>query len=179
MRIAPLSKSEILEIVLAVGDGLQYAHERGILHRDTKPSNVLIGRDGKVYITDFGLARIAENASNLTGDMLLGTPHYISPEQARNSEDLDEGTDIYSFGVMIYEMVVGRLLFEGDTTISIIEDHLFTPPSPPTSLRECLKSQNHLTRSCHSEPRSGEESLICLSDFKQEEGFFAPFGRSE
>jgi len=131
MRQSPLSNPEILEMVIAVGDGLQYAHERGVLHRDTKPSNVLIAGDGKIYLTDFGLARITESASNLTGDMLLGTPHYISPEQAINAEHLDEGTDIYSFGVMIYEMVVGRLPYDSDSVMSIIEDHIHTPPPLP------------------------------------------------
>ena len=124
-----------------VGDALQYAHERGVLHRDVKPSNVLIAGDGKVYLTDFGLARLAEGSSNLTGDMILGTPHYISPEQAMNEDKLDEGTDIYSFGVMLYEMVVGRLPYDSDTPMSIIEDHVFTPPPPPTIIRPGLSKE--------------------------------------
>jgi len=124
-----------------VGDALQYAHERGVLHRDVKPSNVLIAGDGKVYLTDFGLARLAEGSSNLTGDMILGTPHYISPEQAMNEDKLDEGTDIYSFGVMLYEMVVGRLPYDSDTPMSIIEDHVFTPPPLPTIIRPGLSKE--------------------------------------
>jgi len=141
MKASPLSKSEILKIVSSVGDGLQYAHNRGVLHRDTKPSNVLIANDGKVYLTDFGLARIVESASSLTGDMIIGTPHYISPEQAVNAEKLDEGTDIYSFGVMIYEMVVGCLPFDADTAFSVIEDHIFKPPPLPTSIKPDLSEQ--------------------------------------
>lgn len=137
----PLSNSEILKIVIAVGDGLQYAHERGILHRDTKPSNVLMASDGKIYLTDFGLARIVESASSLTGDMILGTPHYMSPEQAVNAEKLDEGTDIYSFGVMIYEMVVGCLPFNADTAFSVIEDHIYKPPPLPTSIKPDLSGE--------------------------------------
>jgi eukaryotic-like serine/threonine-protein kinase len=141
MKIAPLSNSEILDIVVAVGDGLQYAHDRHVLHRDVKPSNVLIARDGKIYISDFGLARIAESASNLTGDMLVGTPHYISPEQAMNAEKLDEGTDIYSFGVMIYEMVLGRLPFNSESVITVIEDHMFTAPPAPTSIKPSISTE--------------------------------------
>jgi serine/threonine protein kinase len=141
MVSSPLSDADVLKILIAVADGLQYAHERGVLHRDIKPSNVLIGRDGQVYLTDFGLARITEGSSSLTGDMILGTPHYISPEQAMNEEKLDEGTDIYSFGVMIYEMVVGRLPYEADTPMSIIEDHVFTPPPPPTSIKPGLSKE--------------------------------------
>jgi serine/threonine protein kinase len=135
LRAAPLSKLEIQKVVNAVGDGLQYAHNRGILHRDIKPSNVLIGADGKIYITDFGLARILENASSLTGDMIVGTPHYISPEQAINSQMLNEGTDIYSFGVMIYEMVTGCLPFDADTAFSVIEEHMHKDPPSPTSVK--------------------------------------------
>jgi serine/threonine protein kinase len=141
MKAATLSKHEILKIVSAVGDGLQYAHNHGVLHRDTKPSNVLVGRDSKVYLTDFGLARLAEGASSLTGDMIIGTPQYISPEQAMNAENLDEGTDIYSFGVMIYEMVIGCLPFDGDTTFSIIEDHIYKPPPLPTSIKPDLPAE--------------------------------------
>lgn len=141
MKVSPLLKSEIMKIVSSVGNGLQYAHNRGVLHRDIKPSNVLIANDGKVYLTDFGLARIVESASSLTGDMLVGTPHYISPEQAMNAENIDEGTDIYSFGVMIYEMVVGCLPFESDTTFSVIEDHLYKLPPPPTSIKPDLSPE--------------------------------------
>jgi len=141
MRGAPLSKSEVMQIISAVGDGLQYAHNCGVLHRDTKPSNVLMADDGKIYLTDFGLARLVEGTSSLTGDMIVGTPHYISPEQAVNADKLDEGTDIYSFGVMIYEMVVGCLPFDGDTTFSVIEDHIYKPPPPPTSIKPDLSEE--------------------------------------
>lgn len=138
MRASPLSSSEILEVVQAVGDALQYAHKCGVLHRDIKPSNVMIARDGKIYLTDFGLAKIIESTSSLTGEKILGTPHYISPEQAQNTEKIDEGTDIYSFGVMIYEMVVGCLPYDGKTAFSIIEDHIRTPPPSPTSIKPDL-----------------------------------------
>jgi serine/threonine protein kinase len=138
MRASPISRSEILKIISAVGNGLQYAHNRGVLHRDVKPSNVLMASDGKVYLTDFGLARILESTSSLTGDMIVGTPHYMSPEQAMNAEKLDEGTDIYSFGIMIYEMVIGCLPFDGDTTFSVIEDHIHKAPPLPTSIKPDL-----------------------------------------
>lgn len=119
-------------IVEAVGAGLGYAHRQGILHRDIKPSNVLLGEDRGIYLADFGLARIAQaGESTLSGDMLLGTPQYISPEQARGEEDLDEGTDIYSLGVVLYEMVVGQVPFNADTPFSIIHDHIYTPLPMP------------------------------------------------
>jgi serine/threonine protein kinase len=124
----PLDKDEALHIVEAVGNALEYAHKHGYLHRDVKPSNILISPEGEIYLADFGLARIAEaGASTLSGDMLMGTPHYISPEQAQGTTDLDEGTDIYSLGVVLYELVVGRVPFSSDTPFSIIHDHIYTP----------------------------------------------------
>jgi tRNA A-37 threonylcarbamoyl transferase component Bud32 len=125
---SPLSNEEVLRIVEAVGQALTYAHEHGILHRDVKPSNALLSPDGNIYLADFGLARIAEaGASTLSGDMLMGTPHYISPEQARGASDLNECTDIYSFGVVLYELIVGQVPFDSDTPFSIIHDHIYTP----------------------------------------------------
>jgi predicted Ser/Thr protein kinase/tetratricopeptide (TPR) repeat protein len=131
----PLTRDEGLHIVDAMGKALGYAHSRGILHRDIKPSNILLCPDGSIYLADFGLARIAQaGESTLSSDMLLGTPHYISPEQARGERNLDAGTDIYSFGVVLYEMVVGRVPFNADTPFSIIHDHIYTPLPLPQKI---------------------------------------------
>jgi serine/threonine protein kinase len=135
LQSGPLSPDEIERIVETVGAALDYAHKQGILHRDIKPSNVILSKDGRIYLADFGLARIAQSGeSTLTSDMVLGTPQYISPEQAMAKKDLDEGTDIYSFGVMIYEMVVGRVPFSADTPFSVIHDHIYTPLPLPSSV---------------------------------------------
>ncbi|MBE0670381.1 MAG: serine/threonine protein kinase [Anaerolineales bacterium] len=124
----PLSSKEIEQVVDSVGSALGYAHKQGILHRDIKPSNVLIATDGVMYLADFGLARIASaGESTLSSDSIMGTPQYISPEQAMGKKDLDAGTDIYSFAVMLYEMVVGQVPFTADTPFSIIHDHIYTP----------------------------------------------------
>jgi serine/threonine protein kinase len=124
----PISPEEIGRIVGAVGAALSYAHKQGILHRDIKPSNVLLAKDGGIYLADFGLARIAASGeSTISTDMVMGTPQYISPEQAMGKSDLDEGTDIYSLGVMLYELVVGKVPFNADTPFSIIHDHIYTP----------------------------------------------------
>jgi len=134
MARGPLASDELAKIIEAVGSALAYAHKMGILHRDIKPSNVLLVPDGSIYLADFGLARIASaGESTLSGDMIMGTPQYISPEQAMGKKDLDEGTDIYSFGVMLYEMVVGQVPFNADTPFSIIHDHIYTSlPIPHT-----------------------------------------------
>jgi tetratricopeptide (TPR) repeat protein len=131
----PLSAEEAVRVIEAVGKALSYAHSKGILHRDVKPSNVLLAPDGSIYLADFGLARIAQSGeSTLSSDMLLGTPHYISPEQAQGIKNLDPGTDIYSFGVVMYELAVGRVPFNADTPFSIIHDHIFTPLPLPHAI---------------------------------------------
>ncbi|MGA2819699.1 MAG: serine/threonine-protein kinase [Anaerolineales bacterium] len=128
----PLGPEEAVHILRCVGSALGYAHKQGVLHRDIKPSNVLLTPDGSVFLADFGLARIAAaGESTLSSDMLLGTPHYISPEQAKGLRNLDEGTDIYSLGVVLYEVTVGRVPFNADTPFSIIHDHIFTPLPMP------------------------------------------------
>lgn len=135
LRRGSLSADEITHIVEKVGAALAYAHRQGILHRDVKPSNVINANDGQIYLADFGLARIAQSGeSTLTTDAVLGTPQYISPEQAMAKKDLDEGTDIYSFGAMLYEMTVGRVPFTSDTPFSIIHDHIYTPLPLPSSI---------------------------------------------
>ena len=131
----PLSAAEAVRVIQAVGAALTHAHSKGILHRDIKPSNVLLTPEGGIYLADFGLARIAQSGeSTLSTDMMLGTPHYISPEQAQGVKNLDAGTDIYSFGVVIYELSVGRVPFNADTPFSIIHDHIFTPLPLPRAI---------------------------------------------
>jgi predicted Ser/Thr protein kinase len=131
-----LSLDEILCIVEKAGTALAYAHSQGVLHRDIKPSNVLLTGDGQVYLADFGLARIAAaGESSLTADRMVGTPQYMSPEQAVAKSDLDSRSDIYSFGVMLYEMIVGRVPFNADTPFAIIHDHIYTPLPLPRAVK--------------------------------------------
>ncbi len=135
----PLSQDEMMQVVDAVGSALHYAHERGILHRDIKPSNVLLTKDGMIYLADFGLARIAQSTEmSLTSDRMVGTPQYISPEQAMSKADLDTRTDIYSFGVMLYEIAVGRVPFNADTPFAVIHDHIYSPLPPPRQINPAV-----------------------------------------
>ena len=139
LQQGPLSADEINQVVDSVGSALAYAHKQGILHRDIKPSNVLLGTDGVMYLADFGLARIAQaGESTLSSDSIMGTPQYISPEQAMGKKELDEGTDIYSFGVMLYEMVVGQVPFTADTPFSIIHDHIYSPLPMPRAINPAV-----------------------------------------
>lgn len=140
LRRDPPSPHEVLDIVEAVGGALSYAHGLGILHRDIKPSNIILTPDGQVFLTDFGLARMAEaGESTLSRDLMIGTPQYISPEQAKGETHLDARTDIYSLGVVLYELLVGRAPFQADTPYAVIHDHIFSPLPLPRSLNPALQ----------------------------------------
>ena len=133
------NRDEIARVMKAVGSALVYAHENKILHRDIKPSNVILTPTGQIYLTDFGLARIAEvGESTLSRDMMVGTPQYISPEQASGDTKLDACTDIYSLGVVLYELLVGRVPFQADTPYAVVHDHIFTPLPLPRSIEPDL-----------------------------------------
>lgn len=121
----------ILSIVQQVAYALDYAHQNRILHRDLKPSNVLLDDGGGVFITDFGIARIlSESSSQITTQGVVGTPSYMSPEQAR-AEPLDGRSDVYSLGVMLFELVTGRRPFESDTPYGLAVMHVTMPPPLP------------------------------------------------
>lgn len=171
MARGPLASDELAKIIEAVGGALGYAHRMGVLHRDIKPSNVLLAPDGSVYLADFGLARIATaGESTLSGDMIMGTPQYISPEQAMGKKELDEGTDIYSFGVMLYEMVVGQVPFNADTPFSIIHDHIYSPlPIPHVINPDVPESVERVLLKALSKERSDRYASVAemTAAFKQ------------
>ena len=119
----------ITQIVRALG----HAHSRGIIHRDIKPQNIMVLRDGSVKVADFGIARIMSAAQNTLTQEALGSVHYISPEQARGSH-IDARADIYSAGVVLYEMLTGRLPFDGDSPVSVAIQHINATPLSPREL---------------------------------------------
>jgi tRNA A-37 threonylcarbamoyl transferase component Bud32 len=132
---APLTLESIISLMTAVAGAVDYAHSQGVLHRDIKPSNILIDREGVAYVTDFGLARIAHAAeSTLSENMLLGTPQYISPEQAMGNRDLTPQSDLYSLAIVLYELVVGRVPFTADTPYAIVHEQIYSPLPPPREL---------------------------------------------
>jgi eukaryotic-like serine/threonine-protein kinase len=127
----PESMAEIIEVARQVCAALEHAHANGIIHRDLKPENVLLAPDGTAKLTDFGLARSA--ASRLTSEgSLVGTVFYLAPEQALGRE-VDSRSDLYSLGVMLYELVAGRLPFMADDPVAVISQHLLAPPVPPST----------------------------------------------
>ena len=124
----------VASIIEQVASALDYAHQMGILHRDLKPSNILLDDGGGVFITDFGIAQIlSEGSGKITTQGAVGTPSYMSPEQAQG-EPLDGRSDVYSLGVMLFELLTGRRPFESDTPYSIAVMHVTTPPPSPREL---------------------------------------------
>lgn len=161
----PLPPDEILRVLTPVAAALDYAHQQGVLHRDIKPSNILLAGDGTPYLTDFGLARMAAlGSSTLSGDMMLGTPHYISPEQALGSQNLTAATDLYSFGVVLYELVTGRVPFTGDTPYAIVHAHIYDPLPTPRSLNPALSPavEAVLVKALSKEPAARYPSATAL-----------------
>ena len=113
---------------------LDYAHEQGVVHRDIKPSNIMVAADGVVKIMDFGIAKAVKDKSLTRTGNLIGSLHYMSPEQVRGDADIDGRTDIYSLGVVLYEMVTGRKPFDGNSEFSIMKAHLEETPVPPDEI---------------------------------------------
>ncbi len=132
-----LPVEQVLDIVAQVAQGLAYAHEHGIVHRDVKPSNIMIQNDGHVKITDFGIARMASAAVRTQTGMVLGSPKYMSPEQVMGKLT-DQRSDIFSLGVMLYEMLTGRPPFSGENVNAIMYQTLNASPPQPSSMNQSV-----------------------------------------
>lgn len=131
MNGSPLPFSEINRVISQIGSALDYAHRHGVIHRDIKPANILIDKLGNCLLTDFGVAKIVEGSSHLTKTGgILGTPAYISPEQGMG-QAIDHRTDIYSLGVILYQMVVGILPYNAETPMAVVIKHIHDPLPPP------------------------------------------------
>ena len=130
---------ETTEIIRQVGMALDHAHHNAIIHRDIKPSNILLDKNRLAYLMDFGLARDVNVASGLTmAGALVGTPEYMSPEQAEGAKVIGPPSDIYALGLVLYEMLTGKLPFQGETPLSIITSRLTRQPIPPRSFMSSL-----------------------------------------
>ena len=162
-----LSVKESISIAIQVSMGLECAHRANIIHRDVKPQNIMISKEGKVKVTDFGIARAA--TSDTITSNVMGSVHYTSPEQARGGYS-DEKSDIYSLGVVLFEMLTGRVPFDGDTTVSIAIQHIQdTVPSPRNFVNDIPKSVEQIIfKCCEKSPDRRYSSMTeLIADLKQ------------
>ena len=162
-----LSVKESISIAIQMAQGLECAHKSGIIHRDVKPQNVIISKDGKVKVTDFGIAKAA-TSETITSNV-MGSVHYTSPEQARGGYS-DEKSDIYSLGVVLFEMLTGRVPFDGDTTVNIAIQHIQDAmPSPREFVNDVPVSIEQIIFKCtekNSDRRYSSMSEV-IADLKQ------------
>ncbi len=171
-RGTPLNWREALHFITQIVRALSHAHSRGIIHRDIKPHNIMVLRDGSVKVTDFGIAQLASSTQNTLTQEAIGSVHYISPEQAKGSH-VDCRTDIYSAGVVLYEMLTGRLPFEGDTPVFVAIQHINSIPVPPRSLNpEIPKALEDITMKAMAPDLaqrygSADEMLEDLKEFRK------------
>lgn len=121
------------QVTIRILSALQHAHQNGIIHRDIKPQNILVNADGHVKVADFGIARMADSSTLTRGDSVMGSVHYFSPEQA-SGQAADARSDIYSCGVVLYEMLTGRVPFDGDSPVAVAMQHLHAKPAPIESI---------------------------------------------
>lgn len=142
----PLPVKEAVSIAIQVSQGIEAAHNNHIIHRDIKPQNIMISREGKVKVTDFGIARAA--STNTINSNAMGSVHYISPEQARGGY-IDEKSDIYSLGITLYELITGKVPFEGDSTVSVALQHINDDlPSPKDTIPDLPVSVEKIILKC-------------------------------
>lgn len=153
-----------LQIFRDVAHALDYAHAQGILHRDLKPQNVLIGRQGEAYLADFGIARLlSESAPFTVAGAVLGTPQYMAPEQAQD-QPLGPACDLYALAVMLYEWLCGRLPFHADTPLGVMYKHAQAPVPREPMARLPAPAQAVLLRGLHKDPRRRGSSAVALVD---------------
>ncbi|MCB1032388.1 MAG: serine/threonine protein kinase, partial [Acidobacteria bacterium] len=137
----PLTLREALQVVRQVAEGLAYAHERGVIHRDVKPSNILLDERGGAKVADFGIARLRGQATELTTTgAVIGSPQYLAPEQVRG-EELDGRNDLFSLGVVLYQLLTGQRPFAGETVTTLVYQILHHEPPPVRQLRPSLPPQ--------------------------------------
>ncbi len=163
---------EAVHFVGQILAALQHAHDKGIVHQDIKPQNIMLLQDGTIKVTDFGIARFSRSDANTISDKAIGSVHYISPEQARG-EMTDEKADIYSVGVVMYEMLTGQLPFQADSAVSValmqVQQDPVRPreifPSLPLGLEQI--TMRAMQKSRQSRYRSAAEMLVDINDFKR------------
>ena len=178
----PLKLDEALDIAIQAGEGLRAAHEKGIVHRDIKSANLMVNARGQVKIMDFGLAQLAEQSKLTKTATILGTPAYMSPEQAQRLP-ADRRTDIWSLGVVIYEMVTGRTPFEGERQQAVLYAIASEQPEPITALRVGIPTEldrivgKALAKKPDERYQHIDEMLVDLREMQKQPGLRSPDAR--
>lgn len=172
-RTGNLSWNDAVSFAIQILRGLQHAHDKGIVHRDVKPQNIMVLGDRTIKVTDFGIARFARNESQTITDKAIGSVHYISPEQAKG-ELTDEKADIYSLGVIMYEMLTGSLPFEAESAVSVAIMQLQTEPKLPTHINPLIPlgleqiTMKAMQKDVRNRYKSAAEMLRDLEQFKRD-----------
>ena len=183
-RRGQLSPKEVTVFATQIARALEHAHSHNIIHRDIKPQNIMLLRDGTVKVADFGIAHFTNNDNTYCKGEAIGSVHYVSPEQAKGSF-VDNRTDLYSLGVVMYEMITGRLPFEGDTPVSIALQHINSIALPPSIFAENVPPQleeitmKAMNPSLSKRYTSAAQILKDLEDFQNEQQFKRNIPREE
>lgn len=179
-REGSLRWKDAVHFAIQILKGLQHAHDRGIVHRDVKPQNIMVLSDGTIKVTDFGIARFARSDQRTITDKAIGSVHYISPEQARG-EKTDERTDIYSVGVMLYEMLTGKLPFQAESAVSVAIMQLQREPQLPSEINGSIPlgleqiTMHAMQKSVDRRYQSASEILCDLSNFRKDPAITFPY----
>ena len=172
-REGSLRWKDAVHFTIQILKGLQHAHDKGIVHRDVKPQNIMVLPDGTIKVTDFGIARFARSEQRTITDKAIGSVHYISPEQARG-ERTDEKTDIYSVGVMLYEMLTGQLPFQAESPVSVAIMQLQRDPQLPTEINGSIPlgleqiTMHAMQKNPERRYQSAAEMLCDLGQFRKD-----------
>ena len=174
IRNGPLTVQEAARIMDRLAPGLDDAHAKGIIHRDLKPGNILFDRLGEPYISDFGIAKLTEAQATVTGSAIVGTPAYMSPEQAQG-EAVDGRSDIYGLGIILFEMLTGQQPYKGDTPMSVVIKHITDPvphildvnPNLPTAIEGVVEKA--LAKNRNERFRTARELAIALNEVARSE----------
>ncbi len=164
---------DAVHFAMQILKGLQHAHDKGIVHRDVKPQNIMVLADGTIKVTDFGIARFSRSDQRTITDKAIGSVHYISPEQARG-EKTDEKADIYSVGVMLYEMLTGKLPFQAESAVSVAIMQLQRDPQRPTEINASIPegleqiTMHAMQKSQDRRYQSASEMLCDLGNFRKD-----------
>ena len=175
-----LSAPLACQIAIRILSALEHAHRNGIVHRDIKPQNILVHADGHIKVADFGIARIANSSTLTKGDNVMGSVHYFSPEQARG-EGANAASDIYSTGIVLYEMLTGRVPYDGDNPVAVAMQHLhatpvpiqnLAPDVPPAVVRVCMKAMEKNPAMRYQTARDMASDLRAALEIRDERQFF-------